>query len=204
MELGIWNRVKYTKWDLELHSLDCSLNYHEHEVIFDQCHHVKAKLKHKKWKFEQKTEGPTFPKWQNVKNWNCPNWKLRQRKCRPESPAFAHPYPSFPPEIWPYYGVWRWGGWLEGDDHRRRRKTISMADNEASGRYNSQTKSLSRADHSTLLGILFGIFRPMNEILLLFSDKICESGWPQSARLYCCRELSHCRNNKSKQISWTD
>ena len=143
-------------------------------------------------------------KWQNVQNLNCPNWKLKQRKCWPERPAFAQPSPSFPPEIWPYYGVWRWGGWLEGDDHRRRKETIFMADIEASGRYNSQTKSLSRADHSTLLGILFGIFRPMNEILLLFSDKICESGWPQSARLYCCRELSHCRNNKSKQISWTD
>ena len=35
-----------------------------------------------------------------------------------------------------------------------------------------------------------------------FSDKICESDWPQCC-FWCCRELSHCRNNKSKQINST-
>ena len=35
-----------------------------------------------------------------------------------------------------------------------------------------------------------------------FSDKICESNWPQCC-FWCCRELSHCRNNKSKQINST-
>ena len=145
MELGIWNRVKYTKWDLELHSLDCSLNYHEHEVIFDQCHHVKAKLKHKKWKFEQKTEGPTFPKWQNVKNWNCPNWKLRQRKCRPERrTCLCVPIPIFPTRNMTIL----WGlevGWLA-----RRWWPQKMADIEALRRFISQTKSVSQADHRRL------------------------------------------------------
>ena len=113
-------------------------------------------------------------KWPPVQNWNGPNWIVLSQK------QYDH---------WPVTAIV--GGW-KGKITDKVESILRKRSIQIRGKKIFWKKSVNK------------YFEEVESRLESkeFSDKICESNWPQCC-FWCCRELSHCRNNKSKQINST-